>query len=147
MTWFELYMWTRLDAIDSVVFAVMITAWIAVCALAVVRACIASEMMELIEEMADNCPYDSRKGSRRQRLKHMHRLIKPCNRYMKISAAVATVALIVSASLPSKSDLALIQGMTWATNNSDVKAIPDDAVKLIREWLNEARPNRKESKP
>ncbi len=61
---------------------------------------------------------------------------------------VASVALfLIHALMPNNKDVATIVAGRWATNNQDVGQIPDDAVKLLRNFLDDKLKKDTEKKP
>lgn len=128
MNWFEIYLWTRLDMISGITLTFAVLFGI----IAVI-----SVVGSLIYAHDPSYAEYTRKSVYEKSLASW-RMIR------KWTVTLACIAIPLAIAVPTKSDLALIYGLHWATNNEDVKAIPDDAVKLIREWLNEARPEKED---
>jgi len=117
MTWLELYIWSRLDTISTIFQIFTFLTGVTFAALALLYLVFKSEGLY------------SRDG-----FNVVRSALKP-------TAISFIVLILLTMFTPTKSDLALMYGMHWATNNENVKALPDEAVTVIREWINEARPN------
>jgi heme/copper-type cytochrome/quinol oxidase subunit 2 len=121
MTWFELYIWTRLDAIGFVSVSFAIVSGVTAIITYIYRS-----------EYADSEYYKK---------EYDH-----CTAVVRRSMWVFILSLLIAVFVPSADSMTKIYALNWATNNQDVRAIPDDAARLIREWLDEARPEQDTTK-
>jgi len=134
MNYFELYLFTRLDAIGFIACLFAVVACVGLIAAVAVR----------ITMFEDECRYQKamqkKDASDIDYWNEEHQQYTKAKFFSRVLIPVAALSLLLAVAIPSKEDAALIYGMHWASNNADLQAIPDEAASIVRQWLNKAAP-------
>lgn len=121
MDMLTLYLWTRLDAIEMLA----------------VTAIIVGGMFGAVATAIYLVEFD---GTADHPVKRIATQARTTLRTARTLWIVCFLGVLVAVFVPNKTDVALMYGIHWTTNNENAQEIPNDILKLIREWINEARP-------